>query len=163
MSIINHYFACEERAYEFAARVGDTALSTGGCVEYARASLRHASSTPRRRRIQPLHTFTKPTYLHPISCHPDRKIRDSRLSIKAIRPRQTHHDGHVTPGLEIRAHYTPIEKQVDDEEQAGQQEDRCELVVIHEAGQPADVHDHVVDRQIPDGDQGENAQKEGER
>lgn len=45
---------------------------------------------------------------------------------------RTHHVGYVKPGLEVRAHYTPVEEQVYDEEERRGQEDRDHLVVVHE-------------------------------
>lgn len=61
-------------------------------------------------------------------------------------PVLTTHGRHVTPGLEVRAHHTPMQQQIDDEEQAGRQQDRRQLVVVHEAGQSADVHVRIAGR-----------------
>ena len=51
------------------------------------------------------------------------------------------HVGYVSPSLEIRAHDTPVKKQVDDEEENGEQEESDHPVVVHETGQTSDVHD----------------------
>ena len=55
--------------------------------------------------------------------------------------RRTHHVGYVPPGLEIRAHNTPVKEQIDDKEHGREEEQRDHLVVVHETGQSSDVHD----------------------
>lgn len=97
--------------YKFAADQGDRHASSilEAATEYACVR----SLIPFRRRRIHSHTLTTSTYsLRRVSTlssqYQSVKCDIAHAAPIGVTHSETHHGGHVTPGLEVRAHYTPM-------------------------------------------------------